>query len=65
MGMFYDFEVIGLHNEIYHVQVISNSIVSELNLIVDLALQTNICNLDKNSYYFTWKAKTIPADFAE
>ncbi|MEM3612284.1 MAG: NosD domain-containing protein [Candidatus Bathyarchaeia archaeon] len=32
MGKFYDFEVIGLDSKMYHVQVISNSTVSELNL---------------------------------
>jgi hypothetical protein len=37
MGMFYDFEVVGLDNKIYHVQVISNSTVSELNLAVWLS----------------------------
>ncbi|MEM3458385.1 MAG: NosD domain-containing protein [Candidatus Bathyarchaeia archaeon] len=37
MGMFYDFEVAGPGNEIYHVQVISNSTVSELNLAVWLS----------------------------
>ncbi|MEM3698211.1 MAG: NosD domain-containing protein [Candidatus Bathyarchaeia archaeon] len=37
MGMFYDFEVVGLGNEIYHVEVISNSTVSELNLAVWLS----------------------------
>ena len=36
MGMFYDFEVVGLYDEIFHVQVISNSTVSELNLLVCL-----------------------------
>jgi parallel beta-helix repeat protein len=37
MGMFYDFEVIGFHNEIYHIQIISNSTVSELSLVVWLS----------------------------
>jgi parallel beta-helix repeat protein len=36
-GMFYDFEVIGFHDEIYHVQVISNSTVSELTFAVWLS----------------------------
>jgi parallel beta-helix repeat protein len=36
MGMFYNFEVVGLYDEIFHVQVISNSTVSELNLLVCL-----------------------------
>ncbi|MEM2336357.1 MAG: NosD domain-containing protein [Candidatus Bathyarchaeia archaeon] len=31
MGKFHDFEVIGLDSKMYHVQVISNSTVSELN----------------------------------
>jgi len=37
MGIFYDFEVVGLDDKIYHVQVISNSTVSELNLAVWLS----------------------------
>jgi len=37
MGTFYDFEVVGFYNETYHVQVISNSTVSELNLVVWLS----------------------------
>jgi parallel beta-helix repeat protein len=37
MGMFYDFEVVGFYNKIYHVEVISNSTVSELNLVVWLS----------------------------
>lgn len=37
MGMFYDFETVGLDGETYHVQVISNSTVSELNLAVWLS----------------------------
>jgi parallel beta-helix repeat protein len=37
MGIFYDFEVVGLYGEIFHVQVISNSTVSELNLVVWLS----------------------------
>jgi parallel beta-helix repeat protein len=37
MGMFYDFELVGFYNKIYHVQVISNSTVSELNLVVWLS----------------------------
>jgi hypothetical protein len=35
--MFYDFEVVRFYNETYHVQVISNSTVSELNLVVWLS----------------------------
>jgi parallel beta-helix repeat protein len=34
MGMFYDFKVVGLDNKIYHVQVISNSTVSGMSLLV-------------------------------
>jgi len=34
MGMFYDFEVFGLNSEKYHVQVISNSSISDFNLFV-------------------------------
>jgi parallel beta-helix repeat protein len=37
MGTFYDFEVVGFYNETFHVQVISNSTVSELNLAVWLS----------------------------
>ncbi|MEM2917681.1 MAG: NosD domain-containing protein, partial [Candidatus Bathyarchaeia archaeon] len=37
MGKFYDFEVIGLDSKMYHVQVISNSTVSELNLVIWLS----------------------------
>jgi parallel beta-helix repeat protein len=37
MGMFYDFEVVRFYNETYHVEVISNSTVSELNLAVWLS----------------------------
>lgn len=37
MGMFYDFEVIGIDNKTYHVQVVSNSTVSDLNLVIWLS----------------------------
>ncbi len=37
MGMFYNFEVAGLDSKTYYVQVISNSTVSELNLVVLLS----------------------------
>ncbi len=37
MGMFYDFEVVGISNETHHVQVVSNSTVSNLDLAVWLS----------------------------
>ncbi|MEM2917631.1 MAG: NosD domain-containing protein [Candidatus Bathyarchaeia archaeon] len=63
MGRFYDFEVVGFYDKIYHVQVISNSTVSELNLVIWLSSPNEYLQLGQAFLLFYVKGEDYTRGF--